>query len=72
MSCVADEKPSSTAANAIMVRCPPAGSIRAMPAIAAIMDPCASSIHPRRRPNLDVRRGMGNVSTSGAQTNLKE
>ena len=73
MSCVAEEKPSSTAASAICDSAPGrAGSISAIRQMAAMTPHCASSSQARRRPNVRVKSGSGRASASGDQTNLKE
>jgi len=73
MSCVAEEKPSRTAASAICGNAPGrAGSISAIRQMAAIIPHCAAKSQARRRPRLRVKSGSGRASASGDQTNLKE
>jgi len=74
ISWVADEKPSSTAARAIMTifRPPMAGLVLAIQTMAMMMKTWAKSSHERRLPSRRVSSGRGIRSTSGAQMNLKE
>ena len=74
ISCVADENPSITAPIAIRVRefCPATGSVKAIQRIAIIIENCEINIQLRRLPKARVKYGIGNLSTTGAQTNLKE
>jgi hypothetical protein len=74
ISWVAEEKPSMTAAIAIIVKeyRPDAGSVNAIHKMAEIMPACAAIIQLLLLPKIFVRKGMGILSTNGAQTNLNE
>ena len=73
MSWVAEEKPSITAAMAIMLKpcCEDAGSTIAMPEIERMIMICDVIIQLRRRPSHFVNNGKGRLSTKGAQINLR-
>ena len=71
MSCVAEEKATSSANTTIHQRSV-RGSQNAMPSRPPAMPACASSIQERRRPSQRVSSGSGTRSTTGDHTNLKE
>ena len=69
---MAEEKPSSTAAAAIIAKAPGcAGSTIAIQTMADATAACDNSSQERRQPSRP-KTGSGNESISGAQTNLNE
>ena len=73
MSCVAAEKPSSTAAMAMAANCCGfCGSMLPMAIMATTTSTCAKNSQARRLPSTREKYGSGRLSISGAHTNLNE
>ena len=70
MSCVAEPKATESAPQTTGCKAT-RGSLKDIATSPAITASCASKSQLRRRPSQRVSNGIGNQSTSGAQTHLK-